>query len=425
MSLSIQTSVPALAVFFQGVLSFFSPCVLPLVPLYLGYLAGGTKITDELGVTYYKRSRIMINTLFFVVGISFAFVLLGLGFTALGRFFSRSQRLFAQISGVLIVLFGLLQLGFFNFKWTGKSIRLPFSLDKLRMNPLIALALGFTFSFAWTPCVGPMLTSVLLMASSASNAGFGFALIGVYTVGFVLPFIAVGLFTKALLDLFKKHQNVVKYTAKIGGILMIVIGVMTFTGWMNNVTGYLSQFISDANPFSVSAMAEAAVGNDGAQVPAPDDTFEDDIERSAPDFTLVDQFGKTHTLSQYKGKIVFLNFWATWCPPCRAEMPDIQALYESHGKNEEDVVVLGVAFPDMGQEGSVEKIASFLEDNHYTYPTVMDANSDLLFEYGISAFPSTFMISANGEVFGYVPGALTREVMDDIVQQTLSAAEKK
>lgn len=423
MGLNVQAGIPALAVLLQGLLSFFSPCVLPLVPLYLGYLAGGAKSIDEQGVVRYKRSRVMINTLFFVIGISFAFFLLGLGFTTLGRFFSGNQVLFARISGVLIILFGLLQLGFFEFKWTGRTVRMPFRLDKLTMNPLIALVLGFTFSFAWTPCVGPMLTSVLLMASSAKTAGLGFLLISLYTLGFVLPFMAVGLFTGALLDFFKKHQNAVKHTAKIGGVLMILIGVMTFTGWMNNITGYLSRFIPDAAPPPPVASEEVAEPSEAQASPPDPATEAEDAGIMAPDFTLADQFGNEHTLSDYQGKVIFLNFWATWCPPCRGEMPDIQALYEDNGANEGNVVVLGVVGPGMGQEGSVEHITTFLENGGYTYPTVMDLEGDLLAQYGISAFPTTFMITPNGEVFGYVPGGMTREIMDDIVRQTLDAAD--
>ena len=92
------------------------------------------------------------------------------------------------------------------------------------MSPITALIMGFTFSFAWTPCVGPALTSVLLMAASASTKLWGFLLIGVYTIGFVLPFLAVGLFTTKLLEFFKAHVKVVRYTAKIGGVLMIFMG---------------------------------------------------------------------------------------------------------------------------------------------------------------------------------------------------------
>ena len=220
MGFSIETSVSAVTVFLQGALSFFSPCVLPLVPLYVSYLAGGAAVVDENGVRRYPRGKIFLNTLFFVAGIGFAFFLLGLGLTALGTFFHDYQVWFARASGVIILLFGLYQLGLGKRAMLlERERRLPFRLDKLAMNPAVALVMGFTFSFAWTPCVGPTLSSVLLMASSGSSAAAGFLLIGVYTLGFVLPFLAVGLFTGAVLDFFKAHQSVVRYTVKIGAVL--------------------------------------------------------------------------------------------------------------------------------------------------------------------------------------------------------------
>ena len=217
MGLSLETSVPVLTVFLQGLLSFFSPCVLPLVPLYVSYLAGGARDVDSDGNIRYPRGRVLVNTLFFVVGISFTFFLLGFGFTALGSFFRSNQTWFARISGIIMILFGLYQFGVFGRSGAlEREHRLPFRLDRWAMNPLVALVLGFTFSFAWTPCVGPTLGSVLLMASSAGSAARGFLLIAVYTLGFVIPFLAVGLFTGAVLGFFKRHQRVVRYTVKVG-----------------------------------------------------------------------------------------------------------------------------------------------------------------------------------------------------------------
>ncbi len=95
-----------------------------------------------------------------------------------------------------------------------------------------------------------------------------------------------------------------------------------------------------------------------------------------------------------------LNFWATWCPPCRAEMPDIQALYESYGKNEKDVVILGVAAPKYGQEGSQESIQSFLNENEYSYPVLMDEGGGTFQKFGISSFPTTYMIDVDGNIYG-------------------------
>ena len=419
MGFSIETSVSAVTVFLQGALSFFSPCVLPLVPLYVSYLAGGAAVVDENGVRRYPRGRIFFNTLFFVAGISFAFFLLGLGLSALGTFFHDYQVWFARASGVIILLFGLYQLGLGRRTMLlEQEHRLPFRLDKLAMNPAVALVMGFTFSFAWTPCVGPTLSSVLLMASSAESSAAGFLLIGVYTLGFVLPFLAVGLFTGTVLDFFKAHQNVVRYTVKLGAVLLIVMGILTLTG----ATGTISADLAAAS--GTTAVQEEPAAEQEAPSGGAQEESGEIPEIPAPDFTLTDQFGETHTLSDYRGQTVFLNFWATWCGPCKMEMPDIQALYENWDENAGDLVVLGVAGPNIGREGSAEDIAAFLEENGYTYPVVMDDTGALFYQYGISAYPTTFMIDPEGNVFGYVQGAVSREIMDDIIQQTMTGQRR-
>ena len=426
MGFSIETSVSAVTVFLQGALSFFSPCVLPLVPLYVSYLAGGAAVVSKDGVRRYPRGKIFLNTLFFVASISFAFFLLGLGLTALGAFFHDYQVWFARISGVIILLFGLYQLGLGKRAMLlEQERRLPFRLDKLAMNPAVALVMGFTFSFAWTPCVGPTLSSVLLMASSAESSAAGFLLIGVYTLGFVLPFLAVGLFTGAVLDFFKAHQSVVRYTVKIGAVLLIVMGILTLTGATNGLSADLAA-VSGTTAQQEPAAPQDGTASGGAQEDAggaQEESGEIPVI-PAPDFTLTDQYGETHTLSDYQGQTVFLNFWATWCGPCKMEMPDIQALYEEWDENAGDLVVLGVAGPGIGQEGSAEDIAAFLEENGYTYPVVMDDTGMLFYQYGISAYPTTFMIDPEGNVFGYVQGAVSREIMDDIVEQTMTGQRR-
>lgn len=420
MGFSLDVSVPVLTVFLQGLLSFFSPCVLPLIPLYISYLSGGTQTVGKDGKIYFKRGKVMMNTLCFVIGISFAFFLLGLGVSALGTFFKSNQLLFARIGGVLVVLFGLYQLGVLGTsRILGQERRLPFKLDVLAMSPITALIMGFTFSFAWTPCVGPALTSVLLMAASASTKLWGFLLIGVYTIGFVLPFLAVGLFTTKLLEFFKTHIKVVRYTAKIGGALMIFMGILMFTGKMNAVTGYLSSGAPTIAEEQKEEKTEEAEKTD-ADEPQKENETESGLT-PAIDFTLTDQYGNTHKLSDYKGKTVFLNFWATWCSPCRAEMPDIQKLYESAETEGEDaLVVLGVAAPNLGNEKSEEEIKAFLEENGYTYPVLMDTTGEVFMSYGVNAFPTTFMITREGEVFGYASGQLNEETMKSIVEQTMS-----
>ena len=453
MGFSIETSISAVTVFIQGLLSFFSPCVLPLVPLYLGYLAGGVGAgTDsagssdgrpdaagsDAGAGKRQKLRLFFRVLCFTIGISAAFFILGLGASAAGSFFSEQRMLFARIGGILIVLFGLYQLGVFgSSKLLGGEHRIPLRLEKMSMSPVTALIMGFTFSFAWTPCVGPALTSVLLMAGSAQTEALGFLLIGVYTLGFILPFLAAGIFTAQLLGFFRRHMKEVRYTVKIGGVLMILMGVLMFTGKMNDITGYLSsvqtgteqETETDRTEDGENAQSDVnAEENAGADQSGGEETqeSEDEAEQQktpAPlaDLELTDQFGNTHTLSDYKGKVIFLNFWATWCGPCRNEMPDIQKLYDEYSAQGEDaeVVILGIAGPGIGQEESAEEIADFMTENGYTYPVLMDTSGEMFTQYGISAFPTTFMIDKDGNVYGYVPGQMTEDIMRSIIDQTL------
>ena len=426
MGFSLNISVPAAAVFLQGLLSFFSPCVLPLLPVYFGFLSGRT-ISEESG-----RKKVLINTLFFVAGISFAFFLLGFGMTALGTFFRSSQMLFSRIGGCIVILLGLYQTGLFgNSGILSRELRLPFRMDRVSASPVTALILGFVFSFSWTPCVGPILSSVLILSASSGSRSLGFGLIGIYTLGFVLPFLASGLFTASLLRLFHKHRNVVQYTEKLGGVLLLFMGVLMVTGSMNRLIGNSAESPqSDQDlPYTEQTQYPNESEQSGETVPytSTEHSAETDTPASdkpaATDFELLDQYGNMQRLSDYRGKVVFLNFWATWCPPCRAEMPAIQSLYEEFQNNGGDVVFLGVASPGLGNETSEDGIRAFLEENGYTYPVAMDASGSIFSAYSISAIPTTFMIDRNGNLFGYVPGSMSEEIMRSIIEQTLAAEQ--
>ena len=424
MNFELDTTIPAITVFIQGILSFLSPCILPIIPLYMSYLSGGVISVNEDGSKNFDQKKVIVNTIFFIIGISFAFFILGLGFSSAGKFFTDHQVMFSKIGGILVIMLGLTQLGVFDKPFKGREFKLPIKINTLKMNPLVAFVMGFGFSFAWTPCVGPALSTVLIMISSAKSMTTGLILMAVYTLGFTIPFLLVGIFTTQCLNFFKKHRQVVEYTVKIGGVLMVLMGLMMFTGIMNNITGYLSSF--DSN---IDTSIEDNVDNETEDTTENTDTDkENETEESkevmkAIDFELKDQFGKTHKLSDYKGKTIFLNVWATWCPPCKKEMPDIQALYENYGYNEEEVVVLGVASPKSAQNTNTKEqdeqgVKNFLEENNYTYPVIMDTEGRLEREYGISSYPTTFMIDKDGNVFGYVPGMISYDVMESIVEQT-------
>lgn len=133
----------------------------------------------------------------------------------------------------------------------------------------------------------------------------------------------------------------------------------------------------------------------------------------APDFNLKDQYGVTHSLENYKGKVIFLNFWATWCPPCKKEMPDVESIYKEYGENKKDVIILGV---NSEKENEVKK---FLKDKGYTFPTVIDENSEVMRKYFIQAFPTSFVIDKEGNIYGYVMGGLTKEQIKQVIEEVL------
>lgn len=425
-------NVSFVLVFMEGLLSFFSPCVIPLIPIYMSYLAGNAKQTLEDGSIVYKRKQVFFHTVFFVLGISFAFFILGMSFTALGSFFKENQLLFTKIGGILIILLGFIQVGFLEFKFLQRERKININITNRKINPAMAFIMGFTFSFAWTPCVGPALSSVLIMASGSNNVFVGNFLVLVYAAGFVIPFLLLGLFTTQSLNFLKKHKKLLKYTVKAGGILLILIGIMTFTGWMNSVSGYLNRFTPTQLPTTTNVPTQVPSSTVSPTV-APEEadtsgTSDTKAKSPAYDFTLTDQYGNEHTLSDYKGKVVFLNFWATWCPPCKGEMPDIEALYNEYGNNEEDVVILGVANPASDEypnnsDVTKDNVIQFLSDNNYTFPVVFDETGDILSNYYISAFPTTFLIDEEGNVFGYAAGALSKDIMNNAIEQTIESTK--
>ena len=405
---SVLTSeISAIAVFLQGIFSFFSPCVLPLLPVYFGYLSGGTAARNADGSLHFDRGRVMINTLFFILGISTAFFLLGMSASAAGGALIKQQKQVTRIGGILMTLFGLYQSGLLGeWGFLAKERRLPLRFETMAASPAMAFVFGFVFSFAWTPCVGPMLSSVLILAAAEPEKGM--VMILFYTLGFVIPFLLLGLFSETVLNLVKNHKGIMTFTVKAGGVLMIALGLLLFTGKLDGTGTAAPQQNATHNTEQDTTSGEPQTKNELPAIP----------------FSLTDQYGKKHTLDDYKGKIVFLNFWATWCPPCRAEMPDIQKLYERSSREGKDsVIVLGVAAPKLGSEKDEAGIKAFMEKNGYSYPVLMDKGGKLFEAYGIRAIPTTYLIDRRGNVIGRVQGALSAENLEKIIQQVLKTAE--
>ncbi len=429
-SLVSVNNVSFILVFLEGILSFFSPCIIPLIPVYMSYLAGNTNDVSSNEEISYKRKQVFFHTVFFILGISFSFFILGISFTSFGRFFQSHKLLLTRIGGILIIILGLFQLGVLDFKFLNQERKIHLNLANKKVNPLTAFLLGITFSFSWTPCVGPALSSVLILASSANSTFLGNVLILIYSLGFIIPFILLGLFTSQVLNVLKSHQKLLKYTVKIGGVILMIIGIMIFTGWMNGISGYLNSLDSSNTP-DVNEEEQIPIEKEEKEPSSAGSTDQGEQQAeitSAIDFTLVDQYGNEHTLSDYKGKIVFLNFWATWCPPCKKEMPYIEEIYHDYNENQEDVIILGVANPkNQPNPNNIdvkkEEIIAYLKENDYNFPVLFDETGKIFNQYAVSSIPTTFMIDKEGNIHGYVPGMIsTKDMINDIIQDTLNSS---
>lgn len=385
-------------VFLEGILSFLSPCVIPILPIYLAILSN-SRDDKNINHQHNRNKRVLLtNTLLFVFGISTTFFLLGTGIGIFRTFLTEYKRYFLIGGGIFIILMGLFYVGDIKIPFLQKEKRIQ--LKTKQMNPIIAYLLGLTFSFGWTPCIGPMLASVLVLASTNRNVLTGNLLIGVYTLGFIIPFLIVAAFSDNMLKLLDKVKLKSAKLKTFGGYIILLMGLLVL---INGIT--TPKFIRPAY-----AQGSNSTGESGVIM--------------APDFTLVDQYGTIHTLSDYKGKTVFLNFWATWCPPCKREMPHIEDIYKEYGSNEEDVIILGVAFPNEGGEKSKQGIIEFLEDKNYTFPVVFDESSNLSYYYNISVYPTTFIINPEGGIEGYLQGAMRKDDMRSIIDQVKDKSER-
>jgi cytochrome c-type biogenesis protein len=218
--------------FAAGVLSFLSPCVLPLVPSYLGFLTGMT--LEEMSG---RRRMAMIHALLFVFGFALIFVILGASATALGSALKYYQVWLQRVGGVLIIVFGLYAMGVFKFRFLQMEQRVH--LDRKPIGYLGSVLVGMAFAAGWTPCIGPILGGILGMAATQGDVGRGMALLGAYSAGLAVPFLAAAWAMEAFLDWFQKFRKYLPWVMRASGLLLIFVGLLMVTGEFTRLAGWL------------------------------------------------------------------------------------------------------------------------------------------------------------------------------------------
>lgn len=230
----LKADLSVLIVFLEGLASFLSPCVLPLIPVYLIYLTGQSApaiVQDP------KAQRMLLwNGTAFVAGFSLIFILMGATATGLGKFLLMNNQLFRQLSGLLVILFGLFTMGVLPISFLNYEKRLQVSPRAPGL--FTSLLMGMGFSLGWTPCIGPILSSVLILAGQSATLWQGMGLLAVYSLGLALPFLILTVFLKYLWQYFQGLYKYMKVIKVVSGTLLVVMGILIW----NNTFGYLATF---------------------------------------------------------------------------------------------------------------------------------------------------------------------------------------
>jgi cytochrome c-type biogenesis protein len=225
--------------FIAGLVSFFAPCVVPLVPAYVGFFSGVAATDENIGS---KRKTILKYSLVFSAGFVLIFVVLGLAATSLGHLFAVNRTLLSKIGGVVMILLGLYLTGVFKNPAIYKELKIDIHKKISKYQSVNSFVLGLTFGFAWTPCIGPVLAVILLWASQATSTVVGMSLLLAYGMGLAVPFMVIGFFIDKMLPWIKRTAKIQKWVHVGAGVFIIIFGVLLITESVGALSSWFLQF---------------------------------------------------------------------------------------------------------------------------------------------------------------------------------------
>ncbi len=389
-----------LIAFIGGLLSFLSPCVLPLVPGYISLMSGVSidHIRDQ-GVAGARRA-VIANSLAFNAGLSVIFLLLGTtaGLVGAAIFTNIWVRV---IAGLVIIIFGLHLIGLLKIKYLYKDTR-HFKNDEPR-GIWGSLTLGIAFAAGWTPCIGPILGGIIGLAATSGGWKGGLILSAFYSAGLSIPFLVTGLGINQFLSFYSRFRRHLHKVEVVSGIILILIGILvmsnrvtmltssTLAGWLPNLESRLK--LDEPPP-----QANTTAKNLGV----------------APDVQFTKLDGSALRLQDTRGKVVVLNFWATWCIPCRSEIPSLNAIQKN--LEARGLSVIGVSYDD-----TAELVKSFQKDIPQSYEIVLGGR-EVGSQLPASPLPTTYIIDRQGHIRDKFIGERSRAAFEASILPLLDEA---
>jgi len=440
--------------FFAGLASFLSPCVFALVPAYIGYL-GGRSAAASSGEEDSNTWRTFSHGLAFVLGFSVVFIFLGLLAGSLGRILIDFTEILVKVGAVVVIIFGLHMTNVLRIPFLEYDLR-PQTQPERRRGYISSAVMGVFFSAGWSPCVGPILGAILTLSFSHGSTLEGGLLLASYSAGLAIPFLLAATQIGWVTTVLRRYGKVMHYTEIVMGVILIIIGVLLFLGRFESLAtfgaffdtfdevligrllligviaagfmGLVIAFIarSKGKRFidwwfigsGISAVVIVVLYLLGAfnfLSPILSDSGSQETSLSgsntpveigalAPDFQLQSLSGKEVKLSDLRGHVVLLNFWATWCTPCRLEMPIFQ---ERLDQLSPDLVVLAV-----NNNETEFKVSNFVDELNISFDPLLDPGGKVQDLYQVSGYPSTFFVNPNGQIQKIHIGIMTEGQLD-------------
>ncbi|HEY0081999.1 MAG TPA: cytochrome c biogenesis protein/redoxin [Pyrinomonadaceae bacterium] len=400
--------------FVGGLASFLSPCVLPLVPGYISLISGVSidHLKEGAKARTAARRAVMMNSLAFNAGLSLIFIALGAAAGLVGSAIT-SNPWVRIIGGLIIIAFGLQLMGVLKIGALYRDTR-KFSDEKPR-GMLGSFTLGLAFAAGWTPCIGPILGGILGLAATSGGWQSGLILSAFYAAGLAVPFLLTGLGINKFLSFYTRFRRHLHKVEIVSGVLLIIIGLLVSTNNVTRLASYASVLPNLETWVNSWAKRNSGAPAGGTQATAakPASSY-----ALAPDTEMKTLEGEPFRVSSLRGRVVIVNFWATWCLPCRAEIPDFNRMqkdYEARG-----FAVVGVSSHDTPE--MIRDFQSVVRQEYQLLTSGDDAPAD--FQTGPGR-PATFILDREGRIRERFIGERDRAAFDAVVLPLLDEPQQQ